>query len=316
MRPAWVQVQVHPTLAERYSLYFLSKNLMEKEENGMRKSFYSSCMCLPHWWVRNPNSPSPSRNEQRARMVKRLWAPEEGEKSSSEATNGVSGKGHGQLAPELGTEAEDHVRTWRKTPPKPALLYSTGRPLPPALLSLPLNPQPVHLPKVSAPSSLPMTLLCCDRGGPNCTSASGETWLSLVSRRGGEQGRVGNLTIVLSTTGTGQLPLHSLPTTTLTQVFMSWSDQLDTDGQRGLVTCPRLHGKQRGMRLKSTTVWPYGTRATAPRWPSERSFPCTSAHNLGATALTIHLCVAQATGPIQETAHGKACRENDLQASI
>lgn len=45
-----------------------------------------------------------------------------------------------------------------------------------------------------------------------------------------EQGQAGDWTIVLPTPGTGQAPLYSPPMTTLTPVFMSWSNQLDTGG--------------------------------------------------------------------------------------
>lgn len=72
--------------------------------------------------------------------------------------------------------------------------------------------------------------------------------------------------------------------TTLTLVFMSSSDQLDTDVQRGFVTCPRLDGKQRTMKLKSTAAWSPGACATARSGPSDRWFPWTTAHSLGARA--------------------------------
>lgn len=67
MRPAWVQSQVRPTLEDSYGLHSLSKNLMEKEEGGWRKSFYSQSAHPPCSSVRNQISPSPFRKKWRER---------------------------------------------------------------------------------------------------------------------------------------------------------------------------------------------------------------------------------------------------------
>lgn len=73
-------------------------------------------------------------------------------------------KGRGPPAPEWEKEAEDHPRTGRKAPAKPSILYSTGRLVPLAIESLPLNPHPVTSPKVSTPfSPFPTTLFCYDQ---------------------------------------------------------------------------------------------------------------------------------------------------------
>lgn len=79
MRPAWVQSQVRPTLAESYGLQSLSKNLMEKEEGGWRESFYSPSVHPPCWYVRNQISPSPLGKKWRERNSEKACPSEEGE---------------------------------------------------------------------------------------------------------------------------------------------------------------------------------------------------------------------------------------------
>lgn len=283
MRPAWVQVQVHPTLAESYRLYSLSKNLMEKEENGTGKCFSSSCVCLPRWRVNYQKSPSPSRNKWRERLVKRCRAPEE--RSSAWKQRVVVEKDVG---------SRPHIRGQKQR-----RIWGPGERHHPSLPSFTLQGGPCHHPSVppfQSPASAPPEGL-----SPTFTSNSASVpWLRGPHQTPGrlhspwsageevEQGQLGNWTIVLPTPGPGQAPLYSPPMTTLTPVFMSWSDQLDTDVWRGFVTCPRLDSKQRGTRPKSAAAWPRGAHATAPSGPAERWFPCTTAHSLGAIELTIY----------------------------
>lgn len=107
-----------------------------------------------------------------------------GEKSCLEAEGG-GGEGRGQPAPDQGSEAEAYPRTWRKTPPKPALLYSAGKPLPPPFcptLSVPSQ----RTSRRSQPYLHFQQRFCAlTEGTP---PDSGQTSLSLVSRRGGGTG--------------------------------------------------------------------------------------------------------------------------------
>ena len=265
MRPAWVQVQVHPTLAECYRLYSLSKNTAEKEENGTKKCFSSSCACLPHRWVDNHFS-----LQERVKREAGEKMPCPRVKSCSEAEGGG---GNRQLAPGQGSEDLEKDTT-QAYPPN-----SAGRPLPHP--SVPPSQSPAPPESLSPTSTSDSAPLPWPRG-PHQTAGSLHSPCSAGEEA--EQGQAGDWSIDLPTSGTGQAPLYSPPKTTLTLVFMSSSDRLDTDVQRGFVTCPRLDSKQRTRKLKSTAAWSRGACATARSGPSDHWFPWTTAHRLGARA--------------------------------
>lgn len=212
MRPAWVQVQVHPTLAESYRLYSLSKNLMEKEENGTGKCFSSSCVCLPRWRVNYQKSPSPSRNKWRERLVKRCRAPEE--RSSAWKQRVVVEKDVG---------SRPHIRGQKQR-----RIWGPGERHHPSLPSFTLQGGPCHHPSVppfQSPASAPPEGL-----SPTFTSNSASVpWLRGPHQTPGrlhspwsageevEQGQLGNWTIV---------PPHARPWTGPS--LLTSHDNLDT----------------------------------------------------------------------------------------